>query len=117
VTSSDSAQFRTGPDVTIHGAEQRTEPVTRDARRIASVECGKPNAIEANETIKSCEPQITIRSLTDRPNDVLWQPAIRSPRIDRNLGGCRKLHVEEKGTNEEQPQEQNTCYSSAEHVL
>src|SRR5882757_4539755 len=94
VILSDPAQFRAGPDVTIRRTEQRAEAVARDARRIASVECGEPNAIEANKTIKSREPKIAVRSLTDRPDDVLWQPVIRSPRIDRNLGRSRKLRAE-----------------------
>src|SRR6266567_5109773 len=96
VVLSDAASLRAGPEVTIGCAEQRAEAVTLDARGIASVVRGEPNAIEADETIKRCEPKIAVRGLTDCSDYVLRQPVISAPQIDRNLGRSRKRQAEEQ---------------------
>jgi hypothetical protein len=56
------------------------------ARRMAAIENGEPDAVEASQPIEGCQPDIPVEGLNDGLNDVLRQAVFGRSRTAPDIG-------------------------------
>src|SRR3984957_595031 len=76
------------PQIGVLALIHRSEPIGGDTRSIALAEGGKSNPIKADQPVKRCNPEISIRTLREAANQILGKPLVDSPDIDPVLRLC-----------------------------
>jgi hypothetical protein len=82
---SHTAVLRARPQIALTTFIKTVEAIAGDARRIALVEDHEAHAIEADQTVRSGQPEIPVASLADGMYRVLRQAIIRCPLIEAVL--------------------------------
>src|ERR1700722_1979912 len=85
VVSSDTAGFACGPKPAARRAIHAAIAIPVDPWRVALVERGEADAVEASETVGRGEPKITFGRLTHRADRIQRQSVVGGPMIDDHL--------------------------------